>query len=407
MRRISARRSFGITSTVRWLPILIGVFAVPVLAVDIAGPLSMEDIRQLRRQGQQPKDIVSLVATRRLSFEIDPQAERALRGLGFRRSMIDAMKEAQRAAEPMEDPGAVPAGEDEPKLRRAADPKQEAAHQAFAARVQRINAVSGVDMTLVPSTSIAVIADRNTVNKYFPLVRQIEGTIRKTFPPPLGTGPDPRSTYLVLLRSDREYEPWIKAMHTVNHQLGVQRLDPIQLAAALQAAGSISDGISIANMKRTGGWARRAIAFNIGFLYMQRMTEGKAPAALLSGFGNMSEATLDGNPQIVLGAVNYAEQNVPQSSGNRWIRLLQRQLAAGQLDSVQQLMAYRFTAMKEVQYAEAWSLTQLLVKDPARFTKLTEAIRAGQEPVEAIQAIYGVDQQKLQALWQQMIAGVP
>ena len=60
----------------------------------------MEELRQLRRQGTSPTEIVEIARDRRLSFTLDAALTRQLRGLGFRRSMIEALEACQPTVDP-------------------------------------------------------------------------------------------------------------------------------------------------------------------------------------------------------------------------------------------------------------------------------------------------------------------
>jgi len=392
------------------LAALVAAWPISVCAVDLSGPLSLDDVRELRREGRQTKVIVALAESRRLAFEVDEAAERVLRSLGFRKSMVKSLKALhidQLPQQPAASDGARSAGAPSDGTEPAArpvDPKQEAAHNAFAARVLRVNAASGVQLRVFPGASVTLVTDAGTANKYFPLIRQIETLIRKNFPPPVGTGPDRRSAYVVLMRNQKVYEQWLKTLFAVNHREGVSEFNAAKLKISLAAGGAMLRGISVMNVQKMGDKIRRIIAFNMGYLYMDRLTEGRAPAALVTGFASMSESNLDGNPEIVLGTIDYSQKHIPSTSGSRWIGLLQQHFAAGRVDSLDQLFAHRYSSLEEIHYAEAWSLIQVLAADPARFARLIEAVRDGQPAVDSVRKIYEVSDQQLYRRWAKLIA---
>jgi hypothetical protein len=164
-------------------------------------------------------------------------------------------------------------------------------------------------------------------------------------------------------------------------------------------------GMSVVDMQKVGAWTGRTVAYNLGYLYMQGVTHNQAPAALLSGFGSVAESNFDGNPQVMLGVATYADTHLPGRSGNRWLGLLKPTFAAGRADSIEQLLVNGIGAMEEIQYAEAWSLTQLLANDPPRFSRLVGEIRDGKDAVEAIRTVYETDHKQLELQWVKLVGG--
>ncbi len=383
--------------------------ATAVRADDNSGPLSLEDIRQLRRDGHEPKEIVEIAVQRRLAFSIDDKIERTLRTLGFRKSMIAALRDTNSGAdgEPQStnladvDGAALPGQQPS----RALSAEEEARHVAYAERVQAMLAASRLRYAMTPGASVTLIADAAATKESLRVIVTIELMIHKTFPPPLGRGPDRRSTYIVLCRTTAEYQQWLKAMFAVNNRAGLEGFDERQLQFALSAAGSMPIGMSIVDMQRVGSWTARTVAYNLGYLYMQGVTDNQAPAALLSGFGSVAESNFDGNPQVMLGVATYADTHLPGRSGNRWLGLLKPTFAANRADSIEQLLANGIDAMEEIQYAEAWSFTQLLASDPPRFSKLIGEIRDGKRAVESLRAVYETDDKQLELRWAKLVGG--
>jgi hypothetical protein len=380
--------------------------AVVGWADESSGPLSLEDIRQLRRDGREPKEIVEVARRRRLAFSVDDKTERTLRTLGFRKSMIEALRDAKTAAdaEPRstDDAGAnLPGQQPAPALHA----EEESRHAAYEQRVRAMVAASRLRYSVTPGASVTLIADSAATKESMRVIGTIELMIHKTFPPPLGRGPDRRSTYIVLCRTSAEYQQWLKTMFAVNNRAGLEGFDERQLQFALAAAGSMPVGMSIVDMQKVGSWTARAVAYNLGYLYMQGVTNNQAPAALLSGFGSVAESNFDGNPQVMLGVATYADTHLPGRSGNRWLGLLKPTFAANRADSIEQLLTNGIGAMEEIQYAEAWSFTQLLANDPPRFSKLIGEIRDGKSALESIRSVYETDDNKLALQWAKLVGG--
>jgi hypothetical protein len=383
------------------------VLASAVLSDGISGPLSLSDVRQLRREGKKPLEVVEVARRRGLSFAIDKKTDRMLRTLGFRKSMIDKLKSSAIDLDAaVDDPHKPAAAIDKPNpsVKKPIDRDEEARNQAYAQRVQAMLAASRLRVTATPGANVTLIANPASTTKYSRVIGTIEAMIAKTFPEPLGAGPDRRSTYIVLCRNDAEYAQWVRTMFAINHRAGLPGFDERQTRFALASAASMPRGMSVINMHRVGSWTGRTVAYNLGFLYMQGVTKNQAPVALLCGFGSAAESNFDGNPQVMLGVASYSEAHVPKRSGNRWLGILRAAFAAGRADSIEQMFTNGIQSMEELQYAEVWSFTQLLANDPVRFSQLVAEIRDGKDALKSIRAIYEADE-KLRKKWARLVLG--
>jgi hypothetical protein len=113
---------------------------------------------------------------------------------------------------------------------------------------------------------------------------------------------------------------------------------------------------------------------------------------------------LDGDPKIMLGAVDYTDDHLPTNNDNHWARIVRQLMATGRADSIEQLFTYTFTGLEAAHYAEAWSLTELLTSDPKRYSALVANVRDGKPAIEALRDVYG-DEQQLIARWAQLTKG--
>ena len=63
------------------------------------------------------------------------------------------------------------------------------------------------------------------------------------------------------------------------------------------------------------------------------------------------------------------------------------------------LMQMDSDAMSQPHYAEGWTLVGLLASQPAKFGKLLLKLRKGSSELEAIEKVYGWDEEELTKEW--------
>ena len=187
-------------------------------------------------------------------------------------------------------------------------------------------------------------------------------------------------------------------MFRVYEQEGMQFTGMDVLDRALRTDRFLIEGMFTCCLeKMTPVEARHAVAYAVGYHYIERITEGKVPVALLTGFGNVAEVMLLGNPTMMLNA-GYTERDLGRG-GNPWALIVIQRFAANMVPAMADVLAYDASAMQLPQYAECWSLATLLSSDAKKFSSLAAALRDGQPALEAIEKIYGLPADKLHARW--------
>ncbi len=161
-------------------------------------------------------------------------------------------------------------------------------HKATARLYAQILASSKLTAKNHAAKHITIIADDKVAKKFMPGVKKIESALERTFKGVIKKGTDPRSTYVVLAANRDEYQAWIIAMFS---ELKLQQLiesadDPLKMA--LTSGGYLTATCCVIDLSRYGDDRKRsaAIAYNIGYLYMQQLTEVNSPDYLVTGFGN-------------------------------------------------------------------------------------------------------------------------
>ena len=119
-----------------WASVICSQAAIAPVALADEAPVTLDEIRELRREGNRHVGIVEIIKQRGRGFAWDAGAERLLRRMGFRGTLIEQLKEL-----PSQDATHVKE-EREPEFQR------------FAERVDKILKGSGTGAALSPSDHI-------------------------------------------------------------------------------------------------------------------------------------------------------------------------------------------------------------------------------------------------------------
>lgn len=393
-------------------------------AIAADGPVSIEDIRQLRRERATHKQIMDRIGERGLGFVVDDETQRKLRGMGFTLKMVGQLKGMQAA--PTAEPGVVPdanvaekpdahppkpdmAGGGAPVakpagVRRELSPAEEQENAATAQRVKQILAKSETAVAAHPTPHITLLANPRVAARALPDLQQVETLIAARFPDPIANGVDPRAANIALLESRYEYEKWIKALVKVHQDAGLkfQSQDP---AKAMLASNSVFvRGIfSVCLEGMDADAVRRRLAFSAGFQYMEQLTDNKGPDALRTGFGNLTEVMMFREPTITV-LSGYTDRNIGPARA-RFAEMVRQRFASKRINSVTDTLAMSTRAMNLEQYADAWSFTELLASEPRNFAELVVSLEKGTDPATAIEKIYGLKDEALLKRWGQFVTG--
>ncbi len=387
--------------SVVWMP-------TPASAAD-DGPMTMDDIVKLRRKRATYEEVVDEARKRGLAFDIDKKIEGRLRIMRFKPDHIEALKQIKENQDkPKTGPGAPGAGPvpaDDPLARKAlaeapyGPRKSEPWHDGVLELIKAINAASTANLTMVPTRNYTVSAKKQYAVRYAKDVAKLEAHLRKTFPEPIKSGTNKKSTHIIILETRYEYENWVKAMFATYEQRGMQiggGQDPKGML--LRAASFLMPTHAVMCLENVRGEddRRHAVGYYVGHLAMRQFTEGRAPAAMVTGFGNYTETLLVGSPHTMV--FSYTERKI-DSSGDRWRRLVRERVVKREAGTIPSVMKYTTNDMKEPHYAEAWTFIETLTKAPEKFAKWVEAVRDFKRPKSSLEETYGMEESKIEKQW--------
>ena len=135
---------------------------------------------------------------------------------------------------------------------------------------------------------------------------------------------------------------------------------------------------------------------------MEQITEGRAPNALVSGFGDLVEELAMKTPSVMI--YSYAPPNW-KNQAKMWAKTVQWLKQTKQLLDPPAIFGLQFKAMKPRNYAEAWSFVSYLAREPRTFEAGVLAIRDERaKPLDAFLKEYRVDAKRLVRGWRTFIA---
>ncbi|MCE9554950.1 MAG: hypothetical protein K8T91_16470 [Planctomycetes bacterium] len=392
---------------------------IPVLYAAAAddGPLSLDDIRQMRKQRVGLKQVAEAIEQRGLSFDVDDDAAKKLRTIGFSAKQVAQYKDKYGPVEgvPKPDAGgaaALPAKEEGKKGGKGAgklggkprvlDEKTAAGYKAMEERIEKIAKASGVPVKPHKTQHTTIIANPRIAGLFVPDVQKLEKLLADRFAEPIATGVDARFNNIALLESRYEYENWIKALFKVHKDEGITFRGEDPVGSSVKDKATFVNGIfSLCLEGMPTDDARRSVAFAVGFQYLRQLTGDKAPHALQTGFGNMTEAIMFREPgTLVLSGYTGRKMDGPAV---RWGDMVRQQFSQGKIVPLADVLAYSTNSMQLQQYAESWSFTNLLASEPRNFADLVTKLGEGTPADTAISDVYGVNDKQTWNHWKKAV----
>ncbi|MCE9553668.1 MAG: hypothetical protein K8T91_09895 [Planctomycetes bacterium] len=382
------------------------------------GPVTIEDIRALRRERSNFKQIMDHIEQRGLGFVIDDATERKLRSIGFTLKMVAQLKGMQAApqapavagGEPAAaDPGAPPAKHDPPAgkpvgVRRVLDAATEQEYASTAERLKRLVAESNTAVTAHPTPHMTLFANPRVAARALPDLVQVQKLIAERFPDPIAGGVDPRGANIALLESRYEYENWMKALVKIHQAAGLKFQSQDPLKAMLSTDSVFVPGLfSVCLQGMDAEAIRRRLAFSVGYQYMEQLTNNKGPDALRTGFGNLTEVMMFREPTMTV-LSGYTDRRLGANRA-RWVDLVRQRFGERRPVSVTDTLHFTTGAMTLDHYAEAWSLAEFLASEPRNFSELVVELEKGTDAATAIEKIYGLKEEALLKRWTMFVQG--
>jgi hypothetical protein len=364
--------------------------------------LTIKDIARLRGQRVAHEKILEQAQERGVGFEISPAIGGQLRRWGFKPEQIDALRDCY---------GQPKAEDAEPIVPGQGLRTSEAQREQIEEQIAKITKASGADVRPAQTEHITLWAPRDVRPSYLADIKRLERFLHTKCKEPIRSGLDKRSAHVVLLRSRYEYEKWILAMYDVMGD-PYRHLENPAARAAMKASilkwvGYIPPNFGVFCMEgQQADWMHRMVATGIGYMYFTQLTETQKNEPLATGFANRLETVLAGTPSVMLFSNSYHNEDRKLGADPAaWLHLVQQRIAARRVSSPSQLLQTDTTNMLQPQYAEAWTLMDLLAKQPDKFAELVLALREEKDALAAIYRIYGWDEKKLTAQWHKHVLG--
>ena len=363
--------------------------------------LTMKDIAAQRRQKVSCQRIVEKATARGVAFEATAVVQNQLRRMGFKPDQIDALKDSYSPPAKADDAAPLVPGQG---LRSTA-----AQRERILAQIKQINRASGADLQAVQSRHVTLWAAKDDQAVFLPDIKKLDRFLESKCQEPLRSGLDKRAAHVILITRRYEYEKWLRAMFDVmgdpfRRQDNPGGNDELK-AALLKGVGYVPPNFAVfCTEGQQADWVHRLVATGMGYMVFTQATESQDFAPLACGFANGMESVLAGAPNVMLFSNSY--HNVNRDLGadpQAWLHLVQQRIATKEVTAVDQLLRMDTNNMLLPQYAEAWTLTGLLAKQPAKFAALVLALREDKATLKVIQRVYGWDEKELTAQWHQSV----
>ncbi|MEM7676473.1 MAG: hypothetical protein AAF449_10765, partial [Myxococcota bacterium] len=145
----------------------------------------------------------------------------------------------------------------------------------------------------------------------------------------------------------------------------------------------------------------RHLAFGMGFMVVDQISDEESPEGLSTGFGNVLERHIAGTPSITLAP----DSGETDDEINNWDLYVRDQLATRKLDEINKVCRYTVSHMQHRHYAISWSLTEDLVKDPLEFYSFLKKTDENEDaPREQLLAeAYDIDIKGMHQRWMKTI----
>ncbi len=373
-------------------------------------PLTMRDIVRMRHDRLTPDKIVEKASEQGVGFTVTLGVEKQLARLGFTPKQIDAIKQAATPRPKdqedgnAEKPAAIVPGQG----LKSSDAQRE----RILEQVTKITKLSGANVQPVATRHVTLWAANDDRAAFLPDIRKIEKYLEAKCAEPLRSGLDKRAAHLVLLKTHRDFEKWVKAMFGVMPEEFEERPDIGGGAAALKASYLKCSSFCWHNFAvictegQQDEWLHRLAVADVGFMNFAQQVEPQRHDPLSTGFANGCESLVIGGPPQFMLFNSSSYHNGDLSNGPpAWLRLVQERMRTKKESAARGLLGMDSTNMLLPHYAEAWTLVGLLAKQPEKFAKLLLALREEKDPLKAIEQVYGWDEKKLDAEWRKDVLG--
>lgn len=363
-------------------------------------PLTLEEVATLRERKQNPGQIIRAAKERGRCFAIDEASRNRLKELGFTPTAIAALAKSKEVAPPAA-PDPAPAGGDGDVV-----PPDDPEVAQIDRIVREAVANAGVQLAAWEGQRCRVFGGPGVPPEFVADARQLEAAVTAAFPRAFVAGIDKRAVNVVIVATRSEFGPLLEAVAKAGENNGVRYANEDGRTLAQVGAGKPALYLrGLTTMCLEGcmpDHARRTVAHSIGYHALEHVGRQRAGDALANGFGNITEAMLFKTPGTTV-AGGYADREV--GGGGGWPEMVRQRFAEQRIQGLERTLAGSFASMEMPDYAEAWSLTDLLCTAPDKFAAAVAAMRGGTEPRQAIVEAYGLGEEAIVGKWRERATG--
>jgi hypothetical protein len=184
------------------------------------------------------------------------------------------------------------------------------------------------------------------------------------------------------------------------------KLKPEQRMRLAQSHGMTiygRSGYSLCVRERTGKGYPSYVVNGFGHVLISHVYgyKGRMPAWIHEGFSTFCETLVLGKPGVW--SFNYDPKDV--DAGGDWKQAVKKAVRAGKSVPLETLMGKSLTAMKALDYQQAWSVNSALIYGGAtKYQSLIKRIKNREDQTEALEKAYGQKIKQVELVWKNWAA---
>jgi hypothetical protein len=229
----------------------------------------------------------------------------------------------------------------------------------------------------------------------------IEKKFTTSFPACLSNATHPKATLFVVTEDDRAFKAFFRTLMRSYDQQWPGYAEGVNMKE--QTEFWIMSNVVVINGAAfpTAESLLRVMAFGWGYMTISQTSDFVCPEALATGFGNVLEARVAGNPAITL----LPETGEEDDKVRDWTKFVQAERAKNSLESIAQIFEQTVPTMQHRHYAVAWSLTEDLVQDPLLLYAMLKRCSTDNDTprTELLTEAYSSDLETMQDRWAKTI----
>jgi hypothetical protein len=268
----------------------------------------------------------------------------------------------------------------------------------------------------VPRLSTAAQRGEEGYQPYLADVQKLDKFFHTKCGEPIRSGLDRRYSHVILLKDHVEWETWWRAV-AISRCANLNRAPPgksnrdFVLGPLLKEQVFCNLDFCVISGPVTNRTRRLAVGA-LANMYYLNLARIQPFGPLEAGFIDMAESAVFGSPSLTIKDINPAGPARDAGvDGQDWTLLVRQRMAAHQATPIGKLFNMDYTlAFSQPQYAEGWTLVELLNKQPAKFGKLLLELRDVHSwdrgfALAAIKKVYGWDAAELTKRWRAYVLG--